>query len=104
MNLHNTETAEYLETHAQDPQSVAVVTRLYDLLVAGARFDPSRKLEVRKEPTGTTNSLSREYGVPVALMELRIGTSKKLGRRPTVEDRLEFGRELITAMARALGG
>jgi hypothetical protein len=81
---------------------VAAITRLYDLLVAQTRFDPSRKLEVRDAATSTTNALSRQHGVPVVLMELRIATSRKLGRRPTVQDRLDFGRELVAAMARAV--
>jgi hypothetical protein len=59
-------------------------------------------LGVRDGPTSTTNALSREHGVPVVLMELRIGTVKKLGRRPTVEDRLQFGRDLVVAMAEAV--
>ena len=105
VNMHNTETAEYVETQVTEPDAVAAVTRLQDLLVADTAFDPSRKLEPRRgplPPTTTTNVLSRLHGVPVVLMELRIGTSKKLGRRPTVEDRLKFGRDLIVTMARAV--
>ena len=102
VNMHNTETAEYLETHAQDAASVAAIRRLSDLLAARTSFDPSRELAVRKEPTSTTNALSRQHGVPVVLMEQRIGTSRKLGRRPTVEDRLSFGRDLVRTMAEAV--
>jgi hypothetical protein len=102
VNMHNTETAEYLETHAQDPARLAAVRRLADLLAARTSFDPSRELAVRSGPTGTANALSREYGVPVVLMEQRISTGKKLGRRPTVGDRLTFGRDLVTAMADAV--
>jgi hypothetical protein len=43
--------------------------------------------------------LWKERKVPVLLMEQRIGTSQKLGRRPTMEDRLDFGKQLITVMA-----
>jgi hypothetical protein len=102
VNLHNTETAEYLETHAQDAASVATIRRFSDLLVAKTSFDPSKDLAVREGPTGTTNALSREHGVPVVLMEQRIGTSRKLSRRPTVEDRLSFGRDLVRAMAESV--
>ena len=35
-------------------------------------------------------------------MEQRIGTSRKLGRRLTVEDRLAFGRQLITVMGQTV--
>jgi hypothetical protein len=37
----------------------------------------------------------------MALMEQRIGPSRKLGRIVTTEERLEFGRQLIQAMAEA---
>jgi hypothetical protein len=102
VNLHNTETAEYLETHAKQERALASIRRLSEQLVNQTTFHPSRELAVRDEPTTTANALSREYGVPVVLMEQRIGTSKKLGRRPTVQDRLNFGRELIIAMAQAV--
>jgi hypothetical protein len=46
--------------------------------------------------------MSKEYGVPVVLMELRISRGKKSGRSPAVQDRLTFGRELITTMAEAV--
>jgi hypothetical protein len=49
------------------------------------------------------NSLWQEWRVPVALMEQRISSSKKLGRRPTTEDRLLFGRQLAEAMMAAVG-
>jgi Zinc carboxypeptidase/Cytosolic carboxypeptidase N-terminal domain len=102
VNLHNTETAEYLETHAKEQRALAAIRRLSEQLVSQTTFDPSRELTVRDERTGTTNALSREYAIPVVLMEQRIATSKKLGRRPTVEDRLNFGRELIIAIAQAV--
>ena len=102
VNMHNTETNEYLETVATEERSVATIRRLSDLLVKDTTFDPSRDLGVRDAPTSTTNALARSHGVPVVLMEQRIGTSKKLGRRPTVEDRLKFGRELVEAMAEAV--
>jgi hypothetical protein len=45
------------------------------------------------------NALYREARVPVLLLEQRIATGKKLGRRPTVEDRRTFGKDLIATMA-----
>jgi hypothetical protein len=101
VNVHNTETAEYIDTLADDPSSRARIERLYKGLVERTLFDPSRP------PTfgagkGTTNSLYEEKGVPVVLMELRIGTSKKLGRRPAVEDRAAFGPQLLQEMAAAV--
>jgi hypothetical protein len=101
VNLHNTETAEYVDTLAADPASRARVERFQEALVARSRFHPSRP------PTfdagrATTNSLYLEKRIPVVLLELRIGTNAKLGRRPTVEDRLLFGRELLAALAEAV--
>jgi hypothetical protein len=101
VNMHNTETAEYIQTHASGA-GAAAARRLQDLLVTRSSFDPSRQADVQQGPTGTTNSLSREYGVPVVLMELRIGPGRKLGRRPTTEDRLAFGRDLVLAMEEAV--
>lgn len=108
VNLHNTETGEFLQTAVgDDAPEFAKFQKLYDRLVERTLFDPSRGLDkprpnaVVPPPADTTNSLWRTHKVPAALMELRVGTSKKLGRRPVVEDRLRFGRELITEMAEA---
>jgi hypothetical protein len=102
LNLHNTETAEYLETQVTDPALLKRFERLYKLLVAQTSFDPSRARAVRTEPATDTNVLYRQRRVPVALMEQRIGFCPKLGRRPTVQDRLRFGRELVLALAQTL--
>jgi hypothetical protein len=103
INLHNTETAEYTDTAIDDEKALHPFTKLFAILSEGTMFDPSR-VPVAGPHTitnGNTNSLWPEARVPVALMELRIGPSKKLGRRPTAEDRLQYGRELISAMAEA---
>ena len=42
----------------------------------------------------------RERKIPVLLMEQRIATNRKLNRRLTERDRLDFGRELLVVMAR----
>lgn len=67
-------------------------------LAAKTSFDPSRGLGTGGKPVNTTNSLCLERKIPVLLMELRVGTGKKLGSRPSVQDRLEFGKQLITMM------
>lgn len=101
INLHNTEMNEYLETMADaDPQQ-AMMHRLFDHLVVNTSFDPSRpKLTIFSSgQASTTNSIWREARVPMMLMEQRIGPNRKLGRMVTTVDRLEFGRQLIQAMA-----
>ena len=99
LNLHNTETAEYIATQADHEPTQKLMQRFFDALVAKTSFDPSQKLRFNDTPANTTNCLWKERCVPVLLMEQRIGTGAKLGRRPTVEDRLAFGRQLITVMA-----
>ena len=76
-----------------------MMRRLFDTLAAKTSFDPSQKLNLKDKPGDTTNWLWNERKVPVLLMEQRISTSKKLGRHPTVEDRIAFGKQLITVMA-----
>src|SRR5439155_6243653 len=99
LNLHNTETSEYIDTQAEDEPTQKLMRQFFNVLVEKTSFDPSQKFRISNEPRDTTNSLWTERTVPVLLMEQRIGTSRKLGRRPTVEDRLVFGKQLITVMA-----
>jgi len=99
LNLHNTETAEYIATQADHEPTQKLMQRFFEALVTKTTFDPSQKLRFNDTPANTTNCLWKERRVPVLLMEQRIGTSPKLGRRPTVRDRLDFGRQLITVMA-----
>ena len=104
INLHNTETNEYLDTAVDDEKALAPFTKLFRILGESSIFDPSRMPATGPAlaAAGSTNVLWPEAKVPVALMELRIGPSKKLGRRPTAEDRVQFGRELVEAMALAV--
>jgi hypothetical protein len=103
VNLHNTESAEYMDTQAADGPAHVTLERLFARLVADTSFDPSTKeLRVSRQPAGTTNVLFRERGIPVTTLEQRIGFSGKLGRRATVADRVAFGRQLVQAMAAAV--
>jgi len=99
--MHNTETGEYVATQASDAASLTKMNVLYDRLLAATSFDPSepRRLRTSESAGGSTNSLYREAGIPVMLMEQRIGFSTKLNRWPTVKDRLEFGPALLSALA-----
>jgi hypothetical protein len=101
LNMHNTETGEYVATQATDPQSLTKMSAMYDRLLAATSFDPSppQKLRTSEQAGGSTNWLYQEARIPVMLMEQRIGFSTKLNRWPTVTDRLEFGPLLLQAMA-----
>lgn len=101
VNMHNTETAEYIDGPAQDPAARDLIQRFYAALVERTSFDPSRPPQM-DTVRGTTSSLYHTLKVPVLLMEQRIGTSKKLGRRPTLEDRARFGPQLLEEMAKAV--
>jgi hypothetical protein len=101
VNMHNTETGEFLDTEAADESTLKLMRRFDELLSEKTTFDPIHKLSVTKMAPDDTNSLYRQAKVPVLLMEQRISTSKKLGHRPTVDDRLAFGRQLIQVMAEA---
>ncbi len=99
LNLHNTETAEYMETQADnDGTTVKLMQRFFDSLVADTSFDPNQRFKSSGAADHTTNTLWRERQIPVLLMEQRIATCPKLGRRPTTEDRLQFGQQLIRVM------
>jgi hypothetical protein len=99
LNLHNTESTEYLQAQVDDPGVLGRLQSFSDRLVANTTFAPSRPLSVSRAPANTTTALWRERRIPVLLMEQRISFNEKSGRRPTVDDRLAFGRELIIAMA-----
>lgn len=106
LNLHNTETGEYLETMVDDDAVLARMTRFHDLARTRSTFDPSRpKLAVTPSngggPRNTTNAIWSEARVPMMLLETRVGPGSKLGRYPAVEDRLELGRRLVELMAEA---
>ena len=104
VNMHNTETNEYLGTRADDEATLKMMRRLDAMLAERTSFDPSQKLGMVKVSQNDTNSLFTEARIPVLLMEQRIGTSRKLGRRPTVEDRLRFGKELVGVMGEVVTG
>jgi hypothetical protein len=102
LNLHNTETGEYMETIANEERSRSLLTRLFQELAATSTFDSGQALRFSDRPDHTTNSLYRETRIPVVLLEQRISTSPKLGRRLTVADRLDFGKRLIAQMGHAV--
>jgi hypothetical protein len=101
VNLHNT-IGEYLAANAPTDADVAVLTRFNEILLAETQFDPHRPFTVTPPPQGESKPWWAVYGVPYGMIETRIAFGKKLNARPTAEHRLEFGRQLIQAMAKAV--
>jgi hypothetical protein len=108
LTLHNTETAEYLEA---PPAAAGPVHDLgeafFRALVEKTTFNPSRPLSYASETTTegmkgrmTVNQgLWHDFRIPAFLMEQRISFNPKLGHLPEIPDRLNFGRELVSAIA-----
>ncbi|MEX2300086.1 MAG: M14-type cytosolic carboxypeptidase [Bryobacterales bacterium] len=104
LSLHNTETSEYLEGPVEYRE---LSGRFRKLLVARTTFHPTRP-EPRDAASSTTpgkpgrmtvnQGLFHERRIPAMLMEQMVGFNPKLGRRPTIQDRLDFGAGLVRAM------
>jgi hypothetical protein len=98
-SLHNTETAEYLE--AQSPEHKDLAERYFKALTTQTSFAPTRPLFFGTETTtagkpGRMNviqGLWRDFKVPGFLMEQHISS------KPTIEQRVRFGEELVSAIA-----
>ncbi len=99
INLHNTETGEYLSTMADDPVSRAIAGRSSDRLVRETTFRPHRGPVLGERRDGSANVLHQEKGILIFLMEQRIARDPKTGQPPSVEGRLRFGEQLIAIMA-----
>jgi hypothetical protein len=103
LSLHNTESGEYLETA---PAGRARAERLFRRLSETTTFNPTTPLRQAGETTTpgkpgrmtVVQGLYRDRKLPAMLMEQMIEYNSKLGRLPTVADRLRFGEELITAI------
>ncbi|HYO80642.1 MAG TPA: hypothetical protein VES20_04515, partial [Bryobacteraceae bacterium] len=70
-------------------------------------FTPTRPVfsaETETAPGRMTvvQGLHREFGIPAFLMEQRIARDPKLGRLPSVPERMVFGKALVHAIAEAL--
>jgi hypothetical protein len=108
LTLHNTETAEYLEGSPQAQGPLAA--RFFELLSARTMFEATRPMSTAPRTTTegkpgrmtVVQGLSRDFKIPAFLMEQRISRHPKLGRIPTVEDRLAFGRDLVGVIAEVL--
>lgn len=111
LTVHNTETAEYIEGPPKAPAMVVeLMSRFNHVLQQSTSFAPTRRPSLASESTTpgrpgrmTVNQyLGSEKNLPAFLMELAIGRSLKLGRHPTVEDRKQFGGELVEAIMRSV--
>lgn len=104
--LHNEETGEWIGA-AEEHRDLA--ERFFRRLRDETSFDSHRPGPViAKGPPpapgrmAVYDYLRIEKRVPAFLMELRITRCGKLGRPPASKDRLDFGRELLLAAARAV--
>lgn len=102
INLHNTETAEFLQTQADDPAARARMDRISERLIKETSFRPSRGPTYGTKADGSANVLFAEKGLLINLMELRIAKDPQTGRPPTAADRREFGAKLIRIMAESV--
>ncbi|RPH51532.1 MAG: hypothetical protein EHM91_01055 [Planctomycetota bacterium] len=102
LTLHNQESGEWLSSSEKHQ---AVADRLFAVLQQKSTFNPSEKGPRPPGPKYTPGRatvyeyLDREKGLPAFLMEQGITRSSKLGRLPTSQDRLEFGKQLIQVLA-----
>lgn len=110
LTLHNTETAEYIQGSPQAEGPLG--TRFFELLTAKTMFEATRPLSTSPRTTTegkpgrmpVVQGLARDFNLPAFLMEQRISHHPKLGRIPTVEDRLQFGRDLVGVIRDVLAG
>jgi hypothetical protein len=108
LSLHNTETSEYLEAPAEYR---ALADRLRKVLVETTTFHPTRP-QPRDAASSTTperpgrmtvnQGLHHDRVIPAMLMEQMVTFNPKLGRLPTIQDRMDFGAGLVRAIWQTL--
>ena len=109
LTLHNTESTDFIEGPAT---TKALGERFLKLLVdtttfyspKGPRLAPVSTTPGMKGRMSVNQALFNERKVPAYLLELMVDRNEKIGRCPTVADRLEFGGGLVRAMCEALAG
>jgi hypothetical protein len=113
LTLHNTESSEYIEGPLSgSPEIRALGERLWKLLVeqtafhspGGPRDQPASTDPGRNGRMTVNQALYQERRIPAFLMELMVDPSPRLGRPPSVEDRLEFGAALVRVLRAAVEG
>jgi hypothetical protein len=105
LSLHNDETNEYLSPPLSSKFG-ALGQKVFDQLTRTTSFDPDRAFRASPAKAPPTKpgrmevpeGLYSKRPIPTFLMEQRIAYVGKLGRCPTVRDRLEFGKGLVKAI------
>lgn len=104
LSLHNTESGEYL----QAPTAFRELgERALTLLKERTKFNPTVPL---RESTGNaapgrmtvSQGLYHHRKLPSMLMEQMVERNSRLGRPPTIQDRLDFGPALVQALYEAV--
>ncbi len=103
LTLHNTESGEYVEGCDNRELFFSVLKQLKDTTT----FNPTVALRVAPESTApgkpgrmtVIQGLWKDRKVPGSLMEQMVEYNSKLGRLPTIEDRLQFGTGLVLALS-----
>lgn len=105
LSLHNDQTNEYLGG-PPSPKFRTLGQKLLDELKRTTTFDPSHGYE--EDPDRVTppqpgrmdvvEGLYYKRSIPAFLMEQKVAYVEKLGRWPTVKDRLGFGKGLVKAI------
>ena len=104
LSLHNTESGEYLQAPAPFRE---LGERALSLLKERTTFNPTVAL---RESSGAaapgrmtvSQGLYHDRKIPSMLMEQMVERNSKLGRCPTVKDRMEFGPMLVQALFEAV--
>lgn len=103
--MHNQESGDYL-----DGPEGPLATRLTAALARTASFQAETSPRKTADPKAVAagrmmvhQSLQHERSVPAFLMEMAVEENRKLNRLRSVEDNLQFGRELVLAIGEALG-
>ncbi len=111
LTLHNTETGEYLEgPPAKDGRYRALMMRWFSLLENTTTFEPTTPARFAEVSTtlgqrgrmNVAQGLYYDRKLPAFVMEQKIAFNKRLGRLPTIEDRVEFGAGLVRTMWEAV--
>jgi hypothetical protein len=106
LSLHNDETNEYL-TPPLSAKFSELGQKVFDELKRTTSFDPGRAYDAsppKAEPPEPGRMqvpeglYSKQPTIPAFLMEQKIAYSGKLGRCPTIDDRLAFGKGLVKAI------